>query len=196
VAKGKQSKAVAVTEAMTPEEFRAAMSGDREAKVEAAAKLHALTQAADAGDAAALKEVVAIYRDLPTLWPKDNLLDANIERVLMKRLALPENLLIKKVIEHQITEMRTALLGTDPSPLERLLVERLVLDWVAVHQADLVLYQHEGSTQRAEYLLTRADRAEQRMMRAAKALATVRRLMGPSVQLNIAEEIKQVNLGR
>lgn len=192
----KQGAAVAVAAAITPEEFRAALAGELEAKVEAVARLHLLTQAADEGDRAALGLVMAIHQAMPETWPTRNLLDDNIERSILRRLAQPEHLYIAEVIERQAAEMRAALLGPDPSSLERLLVGRVVLAWLASAQADLELHQCEGSPQRSEFLMRRADRADQRLMRAARTLATVRRLAGPSMQVNIAEEIKQVNVGR
>jgi hypothetical protein len=195
VGRAKQSKSVAVVAAITPKEFMEARdSGDREAWVHAVAKLHLLTQEADRGDKAALGQVLAIYQAAPDLWPSENVLDTNIELAIMKRLALPENLHIKKVVEHQREVMRTSLLGPDPTPVDRMLVDRIIVNWLSTQLAELTLQQSDGSVQRLEFLAKRADRAEQRLMRSLKTLATVRRLVGPTIQVNVAEEIKQVNI--
>ncbi|MFC1611640.1 hypothetical protein ACFL6C_11830 [Myxococcota bacterium] len=66
--------------------------------------------------------------------------------------------------------------------------------WLALQQAELTLVQHKiSSSTHAEFLDKRVDRAQRRYLQAIKTLAQVRRLLRPSVQVNIAEQ--QVNVG-
>ena len=66
--------------------------------------------------------------------------------------------------------------------------------WLLVNYADFMFArQEEGRTWQAdEYLQKRQDRAQKRFIHACKALAHIRRLLGPSIQVNVAG--KQVNV--
>ena len=159
--------------------------------------LNALIDQAEAGDRNALKLAVQVHYALPSLWPPTNVLHSNVERsVLDTLMGTDRQLFARATIEHQLEALRTALLADTSSGLERLLVDRVVLCWLQCHHADLVVAQRAGPTcplVQAEFYHRQAERAERRLLRAAKTLATVRRLCSPAVQINVAEEIKQVN---
>jgi len=78
--------------------------------------------------------------------------------------------------------LRTELAGSAASPLEKLLVERVVLCWLQLHQAELAF---AGATERTmaqgDYHQRREVRAQARYMAAIKALATVRKLVQPAL---------------
>jgi hypothetical protein len=87
--------------------------------------------------------------------------------------------------------------GPDPSPLERLLADRIGLCWghLALAERDYLRRLNEGglSLPMAEFFDRHRDRAHRRYLQAVKALAQVRKLLGASVtQVNIAEN--QVNV--
>jgi hypothetical protein len=44
--------------------------------------------------------------------------------------------IVRRTIEQEIARKRREVLGTDPSPLERLLAERVALCWVAATHAE------------------------------------------------------------
>jgi hypothetical protein len=92
------------------------------------------------------------------------------------------------------TKMREELAGPTPSPLEQLLVERIVSCWLQVNEAESRFQTREGggSLVKGEYWQRRYDRAHRRFLQSLKALAQVRKLLGPNIQVNIAE--KQVNV--
>src|SRR5438309_1646009 len=72
------------------------------------------------------------------------------------------------------------LLGPDPCPLERLLVQRLVTCWLQVQDADLRFAQaKELPIPWGDYYQRRMDRAHRRYLSAVKTLAVVRRLALP-----------------
>jgi hypothetical protein len=82
-----------------------------------------------------------------------------------------------------------------PSVLERLLAERIVLCWLEVHCLDPALSpKTEMPVRHAEFCDRRRDRAHRRYLSALRSLATIRRLLVPSVQLNIGS--KQVNIAQ
>lgn len=87
--------------------------------------------------------------------------------------------------------------GSDSTPLERLLADRVGICWghLALAESDLLRRRDSGSIEvwLADHLERRQERAHRRYLQAVKALAQVRKLLGPSVtQVNIAEN--QVNV--
>ena len=89
--------------------------------------------------------------------------------------------LVRESILKTIKSMKDELLGPEPSPLERLLVERLACAKLQLHHADcmdlnLVQAGDRGSPT-AAFVLKRQDAASRRLLHAVKELATVRRLV-------------------
>ena len=82
------------------------------------------------------------------------------------------------------------LAGPQPSPLERLLVERIVLCWLHLHYAEALYVQHlEKLTLRQdEFFQQRISKAQARYLSAIRTLAQVRRLGVPAVQVNIGQQ--------
>jgi len=99
-----------------------------------------------------------------------------------------------------VGRLRRAWVGPDPTSLETALVERVAACWLALVYAEGTYGQRLGGTgarltwDEDEYHRKRVDQAERRYLRAIKALAEVRRLQLPAVQLNIGE--RQVNVAR
>lgn len=155
-----------------------------------------LIRRAEGGDAAALAEVRNLaHTTLPDLWEAYGNIAQNAERTLVS-VAAGENALTKEAITAKLESLRAELSGPNPTPLERLLVERVVLCWLQVNYEDAidanglkksVTWKQSLNQQR------RAETAQRRLLAAVKALATVRRLALPILQVNIGE--KQVNVG-
>jgi hypothetical protein len=104
-----------------------------------------------------------------------------------------ENLPIKEALMRKLNLLRGELAGPMPTPLERLLVERIALCWLSLHDAELRFAQMPDlNIRQAEYWQNRIDRAHRRYLSAIKTLATVRKLALPALQVNIAR--KQVNI--
>jgi hypothetical protein len=109
---------------------------------------------------------------------------------LLKRMST--NGSVQDRIRDDAEAMRTNLLGSEPTPLEAVLVDRVVLAWLqAQHtdnvygsRTDLTLPQLD-STQRWQ------DRTHRRLLQSCKALAQVRK-MEIHLQVNISE--RQINL--
>jgi hypothetical protein len=129
----------------------------------------------------------------PALWRSLGDLAGNAERALLHA-ASGDNLAFREACHRMMDAMRTELAGPAATPLERLMVDRIVACWLALHYAETVYYQSMGEMSRswAEFYQQRIDRAQRRYVAAIKALAQVRRLLVPNVQVNIAEN--QVNV--
>ena len=96
-------------------------------------------------------------------------------------------------IRRKMDIMRAELAGSSPIPLERLLVERIVLCWLHVYHLECMYAGKENMTfDLGNYYQRNIDRAHKRYLSAIKTLAVIRKLALPVLQVNIAN--KQVNL--
>jgi exonuclease III len=103
-------------------------------------------------------------------------------------------LYVQEVMNQRVERLRNDLEGENPSPLESLLVERIISCYLHVNFAENEYTDSIGGGTRievAEYMQKRLDRAHRRYLAAVKALAQVRK-MGPAIQINIAR--KQLNV--
>ena len=152
-------------------------------------RLSALTHKAQNGDRKALAEASRMLTE-HRLWhvvgdmgryAQDAWLDA----------AAGNNLLARRGLEEQLRELRNGLREAGDSPLERVLIDRLVACWLQANYAD---WQHGELLKKGSYKFTegrysedRQDRAHRRLLQAARTLATVRRLLAPAVQINVGQ---------
>ena len=79
-------------------------------------------------------------------------------------------------IQEQMQEIRQDLGYKSASGVERLLIQRVCLCWLAVHTAELQQIQQTNPIHELR-LQERVDRAQRRYLQALKALASVRRLV-------------------
>jgi len=154
-----------------------------------------LVRKAEKGDAKALAEVRAICKADPEVWDAISTDIARAIRDTLLRRLTGENELMHDSVNRQLARMKRDLMGTDPSPLERLLAERICACWLQVQHAEWLYTAKlkEGmSFAHGDYLQRQIDRANQRYTAAIRALAQVRRLLVPVIQVNVVG--KQVNL--
>jgi hypothetical protein len=101
--------------------------------------------------------------------------------------------LIREVVPRKMDQLRTELGGPSPSPVERLLVDRIVTCWLHLHYLENMYGQAENlSADRAKYYQESIQRAQKNYLSAIKTLATIRKLALPALQVNVAR--KQVNV--
>ena len=153
----------------------------------------ALVRRAEKGDRAALLALRQMYDAAPALWRGIGDRASTAERAILQA-ASGDNLAFREACERTAAALRANLAGPDRTPLERLLVDRIVACWLALHYAETIYHQNMGELSRgwADFHQRRIDRAHHRYLTAIKTLAQVRRLLPPAVQVNIAEQ--QVNL--
>jgi hypothetical protein len=110
------------------------------------------------------------------------------------RAAVGDNLAAREALTRKLELLRAELAGPSPTPLERLLVERVAACWLQLHHADILLAQqgHTFTLRQLEYHQRTRDRAHKRYLSAIKTLALVRKLALPVLQVNIAR--RQVNV--
>lgn len=152
-------------------------------------KLGRLLVKAQGGDQKALDELRPIL-DKTALWEYLGDLGRRVEESWLEAMT-GRNKLGREAFEKRGAEMRHELLAAGDSQLERLLVDRVILTWLQVCHADMCyagLLKGDGHTlQQGRYYQERQDRANARHLKAIKALASVRRLLVPAVQVNIGK---------
>ena len=146
---------------------------------------------ADAGDAEALGIVKAMLRDAPKVAETLTDLAYNAEVAILANVPAGATELFRS----QTRSLRMDLIreGTG-SALERMLIRRIGLDYLATLQAERSRAIAPGETcslELARFYDQQADRAHRRFLASVESLARVRKLITP-IQINIAEQ--QVNV--
>jgi hypothetical protein len=114
------------------------------------------------------------------------------QRSMIETYAGGDSPVVRETLPHTLEALRVELGGGYPSPLERLLVERIAATWLQLHYFETLYAQNISNLTivQSEFHQKRIDRAHRRHLSAVKTLAQIRK-MGPAVQINIAE--KQIN---
>jgi hypothetical protein len=145
---------------------------------------------AQKGDDKAIAELRPIL-DKAGLWKYLGDLSRRVQENWLEAITR-SNKLAREAFEKRAAEMRAELLATGDSPLERLLIDRVIMTWLQVCYADMTyaaMLNGDSYTYReGAFQQDRQDRANARHLRAIKALATVRRLLVPALQVNIAKQ--------
>jgi hypothetical protein len=97
-------------------------------------------------------------------------------------------------LRRRVDEMKGTLYASHPSPIERLLVDRFICNWIVVTHAEWVAADRAEHVSDDDRFTKWLDRSQRRFMSAAKDLATVGRLLGPNIQVNIAEKQQIANV--
>lgn len=152
-----------------------------------------MLQRARAGDESVLPAVREMLKNADAV----ELLGGNLARqaeLSLIRGVTGKNLSFQEALIRKLDLLRAELAGPTPTPLERLLAERVAACWLQLHLADSLLAQHDDklSLAQGEYHQRSRDRAHKRYLTSIKALAMIRKLAVPVLQVNIAK--KQVNV--
>jgi hypothetical protein len=145
------------------------------------------------GDASTLPALRKLLANPSTVDLLGGNLAANAEQSFVRSLA-GDDLAFREALTRKLELMRAELAGPDPTPVERLLVERVAACWLQVQDADARYAQGQKDLTFAqgEYYQRRQDRAHKRFLSAVRTLALVRKLAVPVLQVNIAR--RQVNV--
>jgi hypothetical protein len=150
-----------------------------------------LVRVADRGDTEALSRLRVLYAAAPELAQALSSWQYAVEREILGDTQLG----ITETFAVQANHLRKQLAGADPSPIEALCVNRIILDHLhALKSEQLLQHKMNGSLAlaQADFYQKQAERAQRRLLRSVKTLAEVRKLLRPTLQVNIAE--RQVNV--
>jgi hypothetical protein len=116
----------------------------------------------------------------PDLWRGYGDLAAHAEASLAMLAAGP-NLLMAESLKRKLAGLKAELGGDSPSPLERLLIERVTATWLQANYYDGLVAQAAGAGEaRLRALQRLQDAAHRRHLAAIKQLAVVRKLLRPA----------------
>jgi hypothetical protein len=161
---------------------------------DAAVRANAAIARVASGDKRAQSELRKILDSEPDLWLSAGDIAYQAELSLINVMA-GDNDVVKDAIGRKLKTLRAELRGADPTPLEKLLVDRVVAGWLALSYAEANYHQNLPKGLRwddSEYMQRRLDRANRRYLSAIRTLVTVRRLLQPVMQVNIADQ--QINV--
>lgn len=117
----------------------------------------------------------------------------SLERALVKQSS--NNVLVQEATSKRIAEIRAELTEPGDTELEAMIVHRIAFCWLAVNQAErdrIAKWKGGLSTEAANFWDGHVSRVQSDFLKACRALATVRKLRRPVVQVNVAEQ--QINL--
>ena len=142
--------------------------------------LQILLQRCQQGDRGALPQLRAVLDQHPEVWRHIGDLALHAELAWVE-LICGTNDSMRESVLRKVRELKVELGGASPSPLERLLAERVSACWLQVHHADTSFARAKGlSLKQADVALKRQDRAHRRYLTAIGALATFKKLMPSS----------------
>ena len=153
-------------------------------------KLMALVDRAQDGDTEVLPVLRKVLDEEPRIAGFVNLA-RDVERAVVKRIA-GDDVFTQEAMPRNLKAKRKEIAGENPSPLERLLAERITVCWLELQYFEAIHYQNIGklTITQGDYHQRRIDKAHRRYLSSIKALAQIRKMV-PAVQINIAE--KQIN---
>ena len=157
------------------------MAGTAEAKKGEepySAETRQLLQRAQAGDPAVLSELRELLNARPALWQQLGDLGSHVEEALLG-LAAGKSLLARESIRRRMDELRAELAGPAASPVETLLVNRVVICWAQCHLADLEAAQKAKAGPQGAHTERRQSGAQARYRGAMRQLVVVRKLVRP-----------------
>jgi hypothetical protein len=147
------------------------------------APLRELLQRAREGDYTVLPELKEALDADPTIWQTYGDLAFQARTAWLGLLA-GKDLLLYQSVERKLDDQRAELAGPHPSPLEKLLVERVAACWLQTMYADALYAQARGPGATPgvlRELMKRQESSQRRYLAAIKQLALVRKLLRPSL---------------
>jgi hypothetical protein len=142
-------------------------------------KLLALIKRGEAGDSSVLPALREAFDEHPQVWQEVGDLARNAERSILS-LAAGSNVVLREAIARQLAHLKRELAEDNDSPLLRLLIERTALCWLETYYLDALaaqLREQFAAPYQVDAIERRRDHAQHRFLSAARALATVRKLL-------------------
>lgn len=108
-------------------------------------ELRDLIERAQQGDETALPELRELLDKTPELWRQVGDVAKHVEAAWVKLLA-GNDLLTQECLQREAKRRRAELLGEDPTPIERHLIETIVASWLQVKHAEMLMGNSTGAT--------------------------------------------------
>ena len=128
------------------------------------------------GEREVLPQLRKILDEDPSIWRQLGDLGRSTQQAWLQRIT-ESDLRLRECIYRRAEEMKAELAGSEPTPLEKLLVERIVTLWLQIQAADIDAAASGGDGFRMSRLrLQRQESGQRRFDHAVKTLAQVRQL--------------------
>ena len=135
------------------------------------------------GDAEVLPRLRAVLDAHPEVWQHCGDLARHAQGAWIALVA-GADLAAQESLARKAAALAAELAGPAPTPMETLLVERVVAGWVQLHHADVAVARSwDLSLRQAAFVLKRQESAHRGYMAALGALATLRRLVPPALSI-------------
>jgi hypothetical protein len=160
-------------------------------------RLRELVRRAQGGDRSVLPELRRALEADPSIWQRYGDPAAFAQQSWLDLIA-GEDLLLQESVRRRQQELRAELAGASPSPLEKLLVERVVACWLQAMFADTSYALAKGPNATPAVLrelMKRQESAQRRYLSAIRQLALVRKLLAPGVS-PVERAMRHVDEGR
>jgi hypothetical protein len=129
-----------------------------------------LMERARSGEAGAVSRLKRALDDHPEIWRSYGDLGTHAQSSWVA-LVCGSNFAMQECLQRKVAAMRAELAGPAPTPLEKLLVERVIACWLQVSHADDIVAQGGGivDSKVAEFAVKRQDAAHKRYLSATSA---------------------------
>jgi hypothetical protein len=177
-------------------DLSAMTQGELDQRRDTVGRLKDLFKKAEKGNRKAVPEIRQILQKSPDLAWRFMDFATLAEWRLIENMTKDKDLASRETMEFQLAAMREEIAGENPSPLERLLAERIALTWLQIQLFEGLYASSMFKSMtiaQGSYYQRRLDHAHRRHLSAIRTLAQIRK-MGPAVQINIAEQ--QINQAR
>jgi hypothetical protein len=134
-----------------------------------------LLQRARQGDEDVLPELRA-WLDQSAVWRQFGDLGRQARDAWL-RLIAGNDLVLRESLLKKLCDLQRELTGGEATPIERLLVDRILANWLRLHFAELAATQAMNRPKLAEFWDRRHSRAERAYLASLGALTTLRRLL-------------------
>jgi hypothetical protein len=143
-------------------------------------RLQRLVERAEQGDVSVLGELRAALDANAWVWERYGDL-AQQSMAAWLQLIAGSNIMLHESTRRKTEQLREELTGPEPSPLEKLLIERIVSCWLQVNYTDAAYAQMKGNSPAQHTAAQRRQgAAQQRYLQAMRALVTIRKLLRPT----------------
>lgn len=144
-----------------------------------------------------MKALAKVFDERPDIWRAVGDLNAIAQRGVIA--ALKATALTHEAIKRTADDLRAGLGYEQSTPIERMLIDQVVLTWLEYHWAQTVQTAklREGTTfANGDFMERRVNGAQRRHLRAVSTLARVRQMgtAGP-MQINVAKNQRVYNVG-
>ncbi len=165
------------------------MADSKPATQEAAlAELRTLVQRAKSGDRAALPRLRQYLDANPRLWKGPGNVALQAQAAWINLVAGP-NLHFRECMSRQVNQLKQDLAGKSPSPLESMLVERLITNWLQLGYIEAREAQADEKSEKWFALkMQRQALAERQFRGAVNALVTLRDLASKPITVELHQQ--------